>query len=109
MLYIEGNTIRLTRGDTAFLTVPIENPDTGEAYEIAEDDTLVFSVKKFTCDTECLFQKTLVGSNVFEIKPEDTQGASVGRYKYDVQLTNALGQVFTVIEPSAFEVMEEVT
>lgn len=35
MLYVEKNgTIRLTRGDTAYLTVPIMNKVTGEAYEM---------------------------------------------------------------------------
>ncbi|MBQ2768103.1 MAG: hypothetical protein IJF49_08530 [Clostridia bacterium] len=109
MLYLEGNTIRLTRGDTAFLSVPIVRADTGEPYDLAEGDTLEFSLKKYTSDEEPIFQKKIIGGNTFTIRPDDTSGLRFGKYKYDVQLTTAQGHVFTVIEASVFEVMEEVT
>ena len=55
MLYIEGNTIRLTRGDTAYLHIPLATPE--GTYEISSTDTLTLSVKKTTRDTEYIFQK----------------------------------------------------
>ena len=109
MLYIEGNKIKLTRGDTAFLSVPIKNNVTGEDYQIEEGCFLEFSVKKYTSDDKPLFQKKITGGNTFVIFPDDTKGLKFGTYKYDVQLTTAEGYVFTVIESSLFEVMEEVT
>lgn len=109
MLHVEGNTIRLTRGDTAYLSVTIVKRDTGEAYEIAENDILVFTLKKYTSDETPLFQKRIIGGNTFHIMPDDTSGLRFGKYKYDVQLTTLRGDVYTVIEPSTFEVMEEVT
>lgn len=73
------------------------------------DDVLFFTVKKSAKDTNYLFQKKVIGVNQIHIKPEDTDNLSFGKYKYDVQLTTASGDVYTIIEPSIFEVMEEIT
>ena len=110
MLYVEAdNTVRLTRGDTAYLQVPIVNDVTLEPYIVAENDTLVLSVKRTVKDTEVCFQKTVKGTDIFHIKPEDTHQCEFGKYKYDVQLTTSSGEVYTVIEPTCFEILTEVT
>lgn len=111
MLYIEGTDIKLTRGDTAYLQVPLINmlPDgSASEYEIAPEDTLTMTMRA-KYDTEVCFQKTIKGINTFHIVPEDTAGCSFGKYKYDVQLTTANGDVYTVIEPACFQVLPEVT
>ena len=107
MLYIEGNTIRLTRGDTAYLEFPLKT-EVGE-YVMVSNDTLTLSVKKNTKDTEYIFQKVITGTNTFHIEPNDTTDLSFGKYTYDVQINTADGDVFTVIPPSTFEVLNEVT
>lgn len=109
MLYIDDKTIKLTRGDTARLTVPIVNLANNGEYTMESGDILYFTVKKTAKDSDFLFQKLVTGSNSIHIKPEDTANLSFGKYKYDVQLTTATGDVYTVIEPSTFEVMEEIT
>lgn len=110
MLYIESNNvIRLTRGDTAKLTVPIENDLDNSSYVMDEQDTLTFTIKKSVKDNENLIQKVVIGSNNFHIKPEDTDSLPFGKYVYDVQLTTAGGDVYTVIEPTSFEILSEVT
>ena len=110
MLYIESNNvIRLTRGDTAKLTVPIENDLDNSSYVMDEQDTLTFTIKKSVKDNENLVQKIVTGSNNFHIKPEDTDSLPFGKYVYDVQLTTAGGDVYTVIEPTSFEILSEVT
>ena len=110
MLYIESNNvIRLTRGDTAKLTVPIENDLDNSSYVMNEQDTLTFTIKKSVKDNENLVQKVVTGSNNFHIKPEDTDSLPFGKYVYDVQLTTAGGDVYTVIEPTSFEILSEVT
>ncbi len=110
MLYIKDDgAIRLTRGDTARLTVPITNQTNNSEYTMESGDILYFTVKKSARDDGFLFQKTSRGANAIHIKPEDTETLSFGKYKYDVQLTTASGDVYTVIEPSTFEVMEEIT
>ena len=109
MLYIDDKTIKLTRGDTARLTVPIINLANNGEYTMESGDILYFTVKKTAKDIDFLFQKSVTGSNLIHIRPEDTADLSFGKYKYDVQLTTATGDVYTVIEPSTFEVMEEIT
>lgn len=106
---MKDGTIQLTRGDTARLTVSITNEIDGEEYVMKEDDTLVLSVKKTVNDAEVLLKKVLKGENTFHIEPKDTAKMKFGHYKYDVQLTTAGGDVYTVISPTVFEVMAEVT
>jgi hypothetical protein len=113
MLYIKDNgEIHLTRGDSAYIEVPIVNKladGTTEPYEVAVDDTLALSVKSSTDDTVYCFQKEVVGTNLFHIEPADTCECAFGKYKYDVQLTTAAGDVYTVIEPTCFKILPEVT
>lgn len=110
MLYIESNNvIKLTRGDTAKLTVPIENDLDNTSYVMDEQDVLTFTIKKSVKDNDNLVQKVVTGSNNFHIKPEDTDSLPFGKYVYDVQLTTAGGDIYTVIEPTTFEILSEVT
>lgn len=108
MLYIDGNNIKLTRGDTAYLTVPIKTA-LGEDYVVQAGDTLTLSVKKKSTDNNYVFQKVLDGSNTFHIEPQDTAGIEFGKYKYDIQLNTANGDVYTIIDVSTFTILEEVT
>lgn len=110
MLYVlEDGTIRLTRGDTARLTVDIINDLTKESYAMSQKDELTLTVKANVKSNDIIFQKKVIGSNSFIIDPSDTSSASFGKYKYDVQLNTELGDVYTVIEPSTFEILTEVT
>ena len=110
MLFVsECGAIALTRGDTARLTVSIVNDDSGEPYEIQNDDTLTLSIKKTVKDENALVSKTIDGTDTFHIEPKDTSELSFGMYVYDVQLTTSDGDVYTVIPPSKFEILTEVT
>lgn len=105
----EDNSIQLTRGDTAYLQVPIYDDVTGEEYKMAEGDILTFSVKRNINDTVYCFQKVSVGNNTFKIEPEDTKEHDFALYKYDVQLATASGDIYTVIAPTVFKICTEVT
>lgn len=110
MLHVLDNgSIKLTRGDTARLNVSIKNTTLDEDYEIAADDVLTLTVKKTVNDSEPLVQKAVTGSASFKLEPADTASLAYGKYKYDVQLATAAGDVYTVIEPSTFEITSEVT
>ena len=110
MLYInKDGTIRLTRGDTARLTVTINNDFDCKPYEITETDVLKLTVKRSVRDTTPAFQKSVTGSNKFYIVPDDTKDLVFGKYIYDVELTTVGGDVYTVIEPTIFEILKEVT
>ncbi len=110
MLYVnDDNSIRLTRGDTARILVPITNDLTGTTYELTDSDKLTLTIKKKETDSQPLVQKVLTGSNSFHILPSDTKNLSFGKYVYDVELTTEAGDVYTVIEPTTFELLKEVT
>lgn len=110
MLYVNADgTIRLTRGDTAVLSVVITNEVNYEEYVVQEDDTLTLSVRKTANDPTLCFSVSTIGSSTFRIKPSDTAKMNFGKYKYDVQLTRANGDVHTVIGPVTFEILQEVT
>jgi len=106
---LPDGTIKLTRGDTARLSVSIANDITGSEYVLSEKDELYLTVKKTVNGGKSIFQKKLIGQNVFRIEPEDTSNASFGRYRYDIQLNTETGDVYTIIEDSCFEIMPEVT
>ena len=110
MLYVnDDNTIELTRGDTAYISVPITEESTGDAYTMTSSDTLRFTIKKKETDEEPVVQKTAVGANNFHILPSDTAGLAFGKYIYDVELETASGDVYTVIVPTEFKLLKEVT
>ena len=110
MLYIESDgTVRLTRGDTARLTVLLKKKDTNEEYLMKTTDKLTLSIKKNVKEKTPLVQKTVIGANAIHIEPLDTNDLEFGKYKYDVELVTAEGDVYTVVEPTTFEVLEGVT
>lgn len=110
MLYIQDDgTIRLTRGDTARLSVEIINEFTKQPYAVLPGDEMVLTVKKTVKEGAPRIQKKIIGSASFKIDPEDTENLAFGSYKYDVQLTTEDGDVYTVIGPATFEILTEVT
>lgn len=110
MLYVnEDGVVRLTRGDTARLEITVKNSLTNEDYSFEPEDILTFTIKKTVKTATPLVQKVVKGDNTFHIEPNDTKDLSFRKYFYDVQLTRANGDVYTVIVPTAFELMKEVT
>ncbi len=106
----KDNTIHLTRGDTARLFIDrATNAVTGKEYVFTEEDEVTLTVKKTVMDTSPAVQIRVPGGEAFHIKPENTKALAFGRYIYDVQLTTAEGDVYTVIPPATFEILKEVT
>ena len=63
MLYInDDGSIELTRGDTARLSVSIQNDLTGEDYIVSATDTLRFTIKRTVNDTTPYVKKEVKGS-----------------------------------------------
>lgn len=105
MFKIESTTIKITRGDSAEFDISISDAS-GQPYELQEGDTVEFTVKENVYSNKALIHKT--GTQVI-ITPEDTKNLSYKRYVYDIQVTLADGTVDTIIPPSTFEVLSEVT
>ena len=100
--------ITITEGDTGYLKLSIPN------YKIAPGDTIYFRVK--AKDHGYLFQKVVTGEEHIEngmatikIEPQDTKSKELGVYLYDIQLTRENKDIFTVVGPRNFEIMEGIT
>jgi len=97
MLIIEEQDIYLTRGDDATLQfdLTLEN---GEAYEMAADDLLFFTVRALPNRESAALVSVpgTPGSGVIVLRHEDTVALEVGRYSADCQLVTAQGRVHTV-------------
>ena len=106
MFKIENESIYLTRGDSAGFSIALFDGE--QEYQLQEGDFLTFTVRKNVYAPEKVIQKVLDGNQV-ELLPSDTSGLSFGNYVYDVQLTFANGDINTIIPPSLFQIMEEVT
>lgn len=106
MLLVNGSRVMLTRGDTATLLVSLQNCD-GTQYEMQDGDVLDLAIKKRICDSETLVSKQST-DGVFDFAPSDTKELPFGDYKYEVQLTTAGCDVYTVIPVSTFRIMEEI-
>ena len=79
----------------------------GQPYDYSNDEVL-FTVKRNTRTTEVLFQKQVIYGENVTIEPQNTANLPYGNYVYDVQVTSG-AVVDTVIPPSTFSVLPEVT
>ena len=96
MFYVEDQAICLTRGDSAEVSIDLTT-EGGEAYDLGASDTLTLTVRKEPAATsKVIFAKSVTGSGVITITPEDTGNAEIGQYSADIQLTTADGEVHTV-------------
>jgi hypothetical protein len=105
MLHIDDdNNIILTRGDSA--TIELSIKDEGASYDFSSD-LVQLTVKRNTITEDIVFQKTFA-SGVIVINPDDTASLKYTDLKFDVQLINSQGGVYTVIPPRKFTIAEEV-
>lgn len=105
MLYVDDdNNIKLTRGDTAVLTLTVKRGSDDYDYS---DDLTQFTVKRNTVTEEIVIQKTFTGTSII-ITPDDTKNLFYEDLVYDVQLITPLNEVHTVIEPRNFILTQEV-
>ena len=106
----KSGEIKLTRGDTARLTVTptIGEGEEKQAYIVQENDTLIFTVKKSYGDPEALIEKKITGSTIFHFESKDTKALEFGKYKYDVEIIFPNGENYTFIDKKDFNITEEV-
>ena len=105
--------ISMTRGDTQFFTIKIVN-EKREKIPFNMGDTVYFTIKTATDTNRKTIQKVITDFNLdgeaeVEILPEDTRLLQFKDYVYDVQYTKSDGQVITIIKPSKFIILPEVT
>lgn len=109
MFKIRSSTIEITQGDTGRFAVPLFD-ENGQAYQPLAGDVLRFTVKANLADKEPLVQKVADSFSEgeaaqFVLHPADTAALAPGKYIYDVELTQAGGDVSTVVTPHDFYVL----
>lgn len=94
MFEIKDNIIKLTKGDSAVIRVEIvfEN---GDPYVMGTGDVLRFTVRKKP--TSDILLQVESSTNIINIPHSQTQNLEPGSCCYDIELTTASGEVFTVV------------
>ena len=106
----KDNTIHLTRGDTARFSIGrIVNTVTKTNYTPTAENTVTLTIKKTALDASPCVQTIVPGGEALHIKPEDTKAMAFGKYIYDIQITMADGDVYTIVPPATFDLQKEVT
>ena len=101
----ENNNIFLTRSDTCNITLSVLNDD-GTEYDYSSD-LVQLTIKGSTNTKHVIIQKN-INSDYFNISPDDTKDLEYGLYKYDVQIITENNEVYTVIGPCDFVLLDEV-
>lgn len=111
-MIVKGNDMAMIRGDSESITVSIAD-SSDEEYLLVDGDIIYFTVKRQTNTNKKALQKIVTNfpdnTAIIEILPEDTKHLDFFDYVYDIQLTEKNGTVKTVIPPSKFSVLDEVT
>ena len=110
MFEITGITqtdLRLTRGDSATLAIGLTD-ENGKEYKLKSGDRLILCAKKSISDNAYAIQLQADENAQFTFRPSDTANLAYGSYYYDIQLTQASGNVYTVIPLSHIVITEEV-
>ena len=109
MLIIEGNIIKITRGDTLTLTVGMTRD--GETYTPTEGEVVRFALSKGYVGQngyELILTETIPNDTLtFTLGAETTQALTEPKYNYDVQIMHTDGTVDTFIS-SVMQMIEEV-
>ena len=83
------NAIKLTRGDTAKITVSFTD-EQGDPYDFSED-TVTFAVKRSAFDAESVIEKEIdSATGELVLQREDTIGLEFGDYLYTVTIEHTV-------------------
>lgn len=92
----ETGSIKLTRGDTLKFKVKAFD-EYDDPVELTENDKVVFTVKRKITDDLPVIQKT--GAYVV-VEHADTKDLPFGGYFYDIQVTFANNEKYTIVAPT---------
>lgn len=94
MFEVDNDQIKITRGDSAALKVGL-TMKSGVAYQMQEGDALVLTVRRAPGANKLVELAT--DTDTITFVPTDTKDLDAGEYCFDIQLTTAGGDVFTVV------------
>lgn len=106
--------LSMIRATTQSIMIALKNDD-GDKYTLAEGEKLIFGLKHYPEDQECVLSKTLTsadddgeGNYVLFLNPEDTANLDFGCYYYDVGKQSGTAY-HNVIECSEFHLTYNIT
>lgn len=106
MVTIKDNQIFLTRGDTMYIKLSLENED-GTDYIPVTTDRIYFRLKKFATYREILIEKQ-ISNMILELTPADTINLDFGTYRYEIELVTGDDRHYTVICDEPFTIEKEI-
>ena len=112
-MIIRGNDISMIRGDSESVQVSCFDAE-GNKIPFMLGDRVYMTVKESFRTPDKILQKLVVqftefGDAIIEIEPQDTKDLDFENYVYDIQFVKADGKVKTIVPPSIFSILGEVT
>lgn len=95
MLEITNGIIKFTKGDSVAFEVELKNAD-GTEYTMQAKDKLTFTISKNVNDEVNALQVSSTTTKI-KIQPNYTKILEPGKYCYDIELTTADGDVYTIV------------
>lgn len=110
MYEARGDTLFVTRGDTAYFPLDLHD-DYGHPVELVDGDTVTFVVKKHYGKRELIHKEMTVGKVPLAIalQKEDTEELAEGTYLYALVLSRGERYRETIKTPHKFIVGESIT
>lgn len=109
---VNGTDISMIRGDSETITITCRDKK-GVLIPFEDGDIVYLTVKKNIRESNKVFQKIVTtfddGKAIIRILPSDTKGVSPYKYVYDIELNKSDGTVTTLVPPSTFEIVGDVT
>lgn len=97
--------LEIVRGTSNVFCISVKDAE-GRPYILEEGEALVFGLKDFPKDAECVLVKTITngpdGEYYLELTPADTANLEDGLYHYDIGLQRGENTFFNVIPMSDF-------
>lgn len=110
---VQGTDLSMIRGDSETITVSCADIN-NQPIQFNSGDLLYFTVKEKTTVEDKLIQKIVSsfetdGTAIIELSPIDTKNLRFKTYVYDIQWIKLDDSVVTIVPPSKFTILEEVT
>lgn len=102
------NVITLVRGDTFKHEVQLLGVD-DVPYVVAETDIIKFGLKGVAGGPVLISKIIPHDTMILQINPEDTRLLESNKYMYDISLTRANGESYTIVPCSVFNLALEVS
>lgn len=100
--------IQATKGDTIIMPFVVTNND-GSIYQVQSGDVINFGMKKNYEDAECIVEKTIDNNTLkLILEHEDTKNLEIGSYHYDIQITEAEGNIVHTFISGIINITNEV-